>query len=57
MRLTLVTGEQLVVKEPVESVLDKIAEFRRSKLKQDKPGVVNALNAIEKEFYRGKGPR
>ena len=51
------TGEQLVVKEPVESVLDKIAEFRRSKLKQDKPGVVNALNAIEKEFYREKGPR
>jgi flagellar protein FlbD len=53
--LTLVTGEKVVVKESVESVLAKIGEFRRSILKQDKPGVVNALEEIEKESEREKG--
>jgi len=53
--LTLVTGEKVVVKESVESVLEKVAEFRRSVLKQDKPGVVNALDVIERESTREKG--
>ena len=53
--LTLVTGEKVVVKESVESVLEKVAEFRRTILKQDKPAVVNALDAIEKESAREKG--
>lgn len=53
--LTLVTGEKVVVKESVESVLEKVAEFRRSILNQDKPGVVNALDATEKQSPREKG--
>jgi flagellar protein FlbD len=53
--LTLVTGEKVVVKESVESVLEKVADFRRSVLKQDNPGVVNALDAIEKQSPREKG--
>jgi flagellar protein FlbD len=53
--LTLVTGEKVVVKESVESVLEKIEEFRRNISKQDKPGIVNALEAIEKEVGREKG--
>jgi flagellar protein FlbD len=52
--LTLVTGEQLVVRESDGSVLDKIGEFRRSMLKQGKPGGVNALEAIEQETGREK---
>jgi len=53
--LTLLTGEKVVVKESVESVLDKIAEFRRSIWRHDKPPAANALEAIEKQSERKKG--
>jgi len=45
--LTLVTGEKVVVSEPVEVVLEKITEFRRSIQEVAKSPSIASLSAMK----------
>jgi flagellar protein FlbD len=45
--LTLITGEKVVVSEPVEVVLEKITEFRRSTQEAAKSPSIATLSATK----------
>jgi flagellar protein FlbD len=52
--LTLITGEKVVVSEPVEVILEKITEFRRSIQGPAKPLAFDTYATAEPADERGR---
>jgi len=55
--LTLVTGEKVVVRESVDVVLEKVAEFRRRVFGRTEPEITDQLQRPETSSDSNRGAR